>query len=204
MESDFSLRVVTPEDAEALLEVYAPYVTDTAISFEWQVPSLEEFRDRIRCTLEKYPYLAAVRGEEILGYACTHPFVGRAAYDWGAETTIYLRRDCHGQGVGKALYTALEGISLAQHIHTLYACIGWPKEEDQYLTRNSAQFHGHLGFQLVGTFENCGRKFDRWYDMIWMEKWLSPLSEHPAPVIPFPDLAPEILEELGVQRPGNQ
>lgn len=101
MESDFSLRVVTPEDAEALLEVYAPYVTDTAISFEWQVPILEEFRDRIRRTLEKYPYLAAVRGEEILGYACTHPFVGRTAYDWGAETTIYLRRDCCRRGWGK-------------------------------------------------------------------------------------------------------
>ena len=83
MESAFSLRVATPEDAAALLAVYSPYVTDTAISFEWQVPQLEEFRDRICRTLQRYPYLAAVRGEEILGYAYTHPFVGRAAYDWG-------------------------------------------------------------------------------------------------------------------------
>lgn len=199
MESAFSLRVATPEDAAALLAVYAPYVTDTAISFEWQVPQLEEFRGRIRRTLQRYPYLAAVQGEEILGYAYTHPFVGRAAYDWGAETSIYLRRDCRHQGVGRALYTALEGISRAQHIHTLYACIGWPKQEDRYLTRNSAQFHAHLGFKLVGTFQNCGRKFDRWYDMIWMEKQLSPLPEPPDPVIPFPELAPEILEKLGVR-----
>ena len=199
MESEFSLRVATPEDAAALLAVYAPYVTDTAISFEWQVPELEEFRGRIRRTLQRYPYLAAVRGEEILGYAYTHPFVGRAAYDWGAETSIYLRRDCRHQGLGRALYTALEGISRAQNIHTLYACIGWPKQEDRYLTRNSAQFHAHLGFKLVGTFENCGRKFDRWYDMIWMEKQLSPLPEHPDPVVPFPDLAPETLEQLGVR-----
>ena len=199
MESAFSLRVATPEDAAALLAVYSPYVTDTAISFEWQVPQLEEFRDRICRTLQRYPYLAAVRGEEILGYAYTHPFVGRAAYDWGAETSIYLRRDCRHQGVGRALYTALEGISRAQNIHTLYACIGWPKQEDRYLTRNSAQFHAHLGFKLVGTFENCGRKFDRWYDMIWMEKQLSPLPESPDPVIPFPVLAPEALEALGVR-----
>lgn len=199
MESAFSLRVATPEDAAALLAVYAPYVTDTAISFEWQVPQLEEFRGRIRRTLQRYPYLAAVRGEELLGYAYTHPFVGRAAYDWGAETSIYLRRDCRHQGVGRALYTALEGISRAQHIHTLYACIGWPKQEDRYLTRNSAQFHAHLGFKLVGTFQNCGRKFDRWYDMIWMEKQLSPLPEHPDPVIPFPELAPEVLAGLGIQ-----
>lgn len=199
MESAFFLRVATPEDAAALLAVYAPYVTDTAISFEWQVPQLEEFRGRIRRTLQRYPYLAAVRGEELLGYAYTHPFVGRAAYDWGAETSIYLRRDCRHQGVGRALYTALEGISRAQHIHTLYACIGWPKQEDRYLTRNSAQFHAHLGFKLVGTFQNCGRKFDRWYDMIWMEKQLSPLPEHPDPVIPFPELAPEVLAGLGIQ-----
>lgn len=199
MESAFSLRVATPEDAAALLAVYAPYVTDTAISFEWQVPQLEEFRGRIRRTLQRYPYLAAVRGEELLGYAYTHPFVGRAAYDWGAETSIYLRRDCRHQGVGRALYTALEGISRAQHIHTLYACIGWPKQEDRYLTRNSAQFHAHLGFKLVGTFQNCGRKFDRWYDMIWMEKQLSPLPEHPDPVIPFPELAPAVLAGLGIQ-----
>lgn len=200
MESEFSLRVVTPEDAAALLAVYAPYVTDTAISFEWQVPQLEEFRGRIRRTLQRYPYLAAVRGEELLGYAYTHPFVGRAAYDWGAETTIYLRRDCRHRGLGKALYTALEGISRAQHIHTLYACIGTPsRQEDEHLTWNSAQFHAHLGFRLVGTFQNCGRKFDRWYDMIWMEKQLSPLPEPPAPVIPFPELAPEVLAGLGIQ-----
>lgn len=199
METQFSLRVATPQDAPELLAVYAPYVTDTAISFEWQVPGLEEFRGRIRRTLQKYPYLVAVRGEEILGYAYTGPFVGRAAYDWGAETSIYLRRDCRRQGVGRALYAALAGISRAQNIHTLYACIGWPKREDQYLTQNSAQFHAHLGFKQVGTFENCGWKFNRWYDMIWMEKQLSPLPEHPAPVIPFPDLAPEILNQLGVR-----
>ena len=199
MESDVLLRVVTPEDAPALLAVYAPYVTDTAISFEWQVPGLEEFRGRIRRTLQRYPYLAAVREKEVLGYAYTGPFVGRAAYDWGAETSIYLRRDCRHQGLGKALYTALAGISRAQNIHTLYACIGYPKQEDRYLTRNSAQFHAHLGFRLVGTFEHCGRKFDRWYDMIWMEKQLSPLPEPPAPVIPFPDLAPEVLAALGVR-----
>lgn len=200
MESPVSLRVVTLEDAQALLAVYSPYVTDTAITFEWQVPGLEEFRDRIRRTLQRYPYLAAVRGEEILGYAYTHPFVGRAAYDWGAETSIYLRRDCRHQGLGRALYTALEGISLAQHIHTLYACIGTPAgQEDRHLTWNSARFHAHLGFRLVGTFQNCGRKFDRWYDMVWMEKHLSPLPEHPAPVVPFPELAPEVLEALGVR-----
>ena len=102
MESEFSLRVGTPEDAAALLAVYTPYVTDTAITFEWQVPSLSEFQGRIHRTLEHYPYLAAVRGAELLGYAYTGPFVGRAAYAWGVETSIYLRRDCRHQGLGRA------------------------------------------------------------------------------------------------------
>ena len=81
-----------------------PYVRDTAVSFEYEVPSQEEFARRIARTLEKYPYLAAQREGELLGYACTGPFVGRAAYGWAAETSIYLRQDCRRQGAGRALY----------------------------------------------------------------------------------------------------
>ncbi len=110
----------------------------------------------------------------MLGYAYTGPFVGRAAYDWGAETSIYLRRDCRHQGLGKALYTALAGdFPGPEYPHPLrlhrLSQAGGPVSDP-----NSAQFHAHLGFRLVGTFEHCGRKFDRWYDMIWMEKQLSP------------------------------
>ena len=182
------LRIATLADAEQALEVYRPYVEHTAISFEWQVPSLEEFRGRMQRTLEKYPYLVAAQGSEILGYAYLSPFVGRAAYLWSAETTIYLREDQKKQGLGKQLYQALEDIAKKQNLTNLYACIGWPEQEDPYLNRNSVQFHRHMGYRLVGEFQKCGYKFGRWYNMVWMEKILVEHPEKAAPFIPFPEL----------------
>lgn len=184
------IRVADVLDAEALLAIYAPYVRETAISFETEVPTLATFRRRITGTLaRRYPFLVAEADGEILGYAYTGPFVGRAAYDWAAEVSIYVRQDAHGQGVGRALYEALEEVSRAQHIINLEACIGVPSgEDDDYLTHNSAEFHAHMGYRLVGRFERCGYKFGRWYDMVWMEKIIGEHVDNPAPVVPFSKL----------------
>jgi len=170
--SDIVIRTATPADAEAVLAVYTPYVTKTAISFECEVPSEEEFRGRMERTLKKYPYLVAEDDGEILGYAYLGTFVGRAAYDRSAETTIYLREDAKGRGIGRRLYQALEDAAKKQGILNLYACIGYPEEEDGYLTLNSVNFHTHLGYRMVGKFYKCGHKFGRWYSMVWMEKLL--------------------------------
>lgn len=192
------IRAAVPGDSGEILAIYAPYVEKTAITFEYGVPSAGEFRGRMVRTLERYPYLAAVKCGEILGYAYTGAFVGRTAYDWAAETSIYLREDARHRGLGKRLYGALEAVSRAQNIINLNACIGYPQTEDEYLTKNSAQFHEHMGYSLVGRFHGCGYKFGRWYDMVWMEKML---GEHPAvpkPFVPFPDLSRETLTEAGL------
>lgn len=185
---EIRIRPVRPDDAQQLLEIYAPYVTETAISFEYSVPSLREFTDRIKQILPRYPYLAAEIDGKLAGYAYTHPFVGRAAYDWSAETTIYIQKDARKMGAGRKLYEMLEQISRAQNITNLYACIGYPETEDEYLTRNSVEFHRHLGFRLVGEFHKCGYKFGRWYDMVWMEKVIREPDPDPNPVIPFSQL----------------
>lgn len=194
------IRTAVPEDAVALLEIYAPYVEHTAISFEYEVPSVEEFRERIVNRLEKYPYLVAEVDGRMLGYAYTSPFVGRAAYGWSAETTIYLREDCRKMGVGRALYGALEEVSKAQNILNLNACIGYPQAEDEYLTMNSVKFHEHMGYQIVGMFHNSGYKFGRWYHMVWMEKLIGEHKDKPERVIPFRELSGEVLEMCGVCR----
>ena len=186
---DFSIRAATPDDAGELLAIYTPYVTNTAISFECEAPGLSEFQKRIENTLKRYPYLLAESAGEILGYAYTGPFVGRAAYDWAAETTIYLKTDKKKMGIGRALYEALEKVSRAQNILNLNACIGYPEADDEYLTGNSVQFHGHMGYRMVGEFHKCGYKFGRWYNMAWMEKLLGEHGENPKEVIPFPALA---------------
>lgn len=186
------IRIARPQDAPALLEIYAPYVEKTAVSFEYDVPSVEEFRARIEDTLRKYPYLVAEADGKLLGYAYTHAFVGRAAYDHSAETTIYLREDMRGMGLGKRLYKALEDISAAQNIYNLNACIGYPEAEDAHLTMDSIRFHSHMGYRLVGRFHKCGYKFGTWYDMAWMEKIIREHPKNPEPVIPFPKLEDNI------------
>ena len=128
---DIIIRGAMPEDAEALLAVYAPYVPETAITFEYEVPAAAEFVSRIERTLQRYPYLVAVSDGEILGYAYLSPLGERKAYEHAAETSVYLRRDVRGRGLGKRLYQRLEEIAAAQRITRLYACIAYAAEEDE-------------------------------------------------------------------------
>lgn len=183
------IRLASPEDALALLDIYAPYVRETAITFEYEPPGLEEFQDRIRRTLERYPYLAAEAAGEIVGYAYAGPLKDRAAYDWAVETSVYLRTDWRRRGVGVRLYRALEDILRKQNVRNLYACVACPAaEEDARLTRNSVDFHAHMGWRAVGELRECGYKFGTWYNIVWMEKRIGGLPADPGPFIPFPEL----------------
>ena len=165
-----SVRDAKPEDAGRLLEIYSYYVKNTAITFDYDVPELSEFENLMRKIMSRYPYLVICQDERIMGYAYAHAFVGRAAYDHSVELTIYLDHEARRCGMGRLLYEALEKRLKEMGKRNLYACIGYPEVEDEYLTKNSAQFHEHLGFTLAGRFHKCGYKFNRWYDMIWMEK----------------------------------
>lgn len=196
---DIKIRTVTPADAEELLKIYAPYVENTAITFEYEVPTVQEFEGRIRNILKKFPYLAAEQDGEIVGYAYVSPFHERAAYQWGVETTVYVRGDKKKQGIGKALYEALENILALQNILNLNACIGYPKAEDEHLTKNSVQFHERMGYRFVGEFYKCGYKFGRWYNMVWMEKHIGEHTENPAPVKTFEEVRSAAAEKYGIK-----
>ena len=169
---NFLIRDVSLEDAKDLLEIYGPYVLNTAISFEYEVPSLEEFTERIRKITERYPYLVAEWDRKLIGYAYASTFKDRAAYDWCVETSIYLSEDSRGRGIGRKLYEALETKLMKQGILNANACIKYAEFEDEYHTNGSMHFHEKMGYQFVGRFHQCGYKFGKWYDMIWMEKML--------------------------------
>ncbi len=199
------IRSANIDDAAALQAIYKPYVEGTAITFEYETPSVEVFAERIRETLEKFPYLVLERTEgdaenvmtvaglestkgsectsglecaeggnctEILGYCYAGVFKGRAAYSRSVETSIYVKMGEHGKGYGRALYSELEKELKARGILNAYACIASPKQYSTRLDNSSQKFHEHMGYSLVGTFNDCAYKFGQWYNMIWMEKML--------------------------------
>lgn len=187
-EKEIRIRVAEESDAGELLAIYAPYVEQTAITFEYEVPSLEEFRQRIRNTLKKYPYIVAETDGELTGYAYASPFHERAAYNWAVEMSIYVDKNRKGQGIGRKLYEMMEILLRKQNILNLNACIACTEVEDEYLTNASVHYHAHLGYRMVGEFKQCGYKFHRWYNMVWMEKHIGEHLTDQPPVIAFPDL----------------
>ena len=168
------IRIATPEDASAIQSIYRYYVEHTAITFELEVPSVEEFQGRIKKTLERYPYLVAEEDRVIIGYAQEGIFYDRRAYDWSAEMSVYVQRGIHGKGVGTALYDKMEELLKKQHIVNLFACITHPNEE-------SEAFHAARGYERKAHFEKCGYKMGQWWDIVWMQKVIAPHDEAPEP-----------------------
>ena len=190
------LRVATPEDAAALAEIYAPYVRETAITFEYAVPSAAEFAGRIAHTLEKFPYLVAENDGEIVGYAYAGAFHPRAAYQWCAEMSVYVKRDVRRMGVGRKLYDAMETILCMQRLTNVEACIAVPSAPDAHLTMDSVRFHEKMGYRMVGAFHQCGYKFDTWYDMGWMEKHIGEHVRHQPPILNWEEIREEALRVI--------
>lgn len=164
------IREVTPADAKELSEIYSYYVENTAISFEYEAPSEEEFRGRIESITKEYPYICAEKDGKILGYAYASKFRVRKAFMYCVELSIYIDRNVTKSGLGGALYEELEKRLKNAGIKNLYACISHCDEADEYLDNNSTEFHEHMGYKQNAIFHRCGYKFDRWYDVIWMEK----------------------------------
>ena len=199
MTDGIKIRAASPEDAPALLRIYAPYVKNTAITYEYDVPSVDEFSKRIETTLKRFPYLVLERGGEIIGYAYAGPLHSRPAYDWSVETSLYLSEDVRGGGLGRLIHDALENVLREQGFLNMNACIAYPEKEDEYLTRNSAEFHAHLGYRMIGRFTKCSYKFRRWYGMVWMEKLIGEHLEDQPPVTPFPQIREVIFEKYGIE-----
>ena len=189
------LRTARVSDAAALLAIYAPYVRETAITFEYDVPDEREFAARIRHVLEKFPYLVAEADGEIVGYAYAGAFHPRAAYQWCAEMSVYVKRDARRMGIGKTLYAAMEEILRMQRITNAEACIAMPNEPDEHLTLDSVKFHTKMGYRMVGRFTACGYKYEQWYDMVWMEKLIGEHLPVQRPVRPIGEVRAIVAEK---------
>ncbi|WP_270788217.1 GNAT family N-acetyltransferase [Enterococcus casseliflavus] len=172
-----TIRSATIADAQALTAIYAYYVENTPITFETEVPSVQEFAERIAKTLKRYPYLVAEEAGEIVGYAYASAYKERAAYDWTVEVTVYLAPDAKAKGLGTALYQALEEKLKAQNVVNLTACITGGNQQ-------SEAFHEKLGYRKVADFAQVGYKFNQWHDVIWMQKEMQWFPEKVPAFIP--------------------
>lgn len=180
------IEPVKTADIEQLLKIYGYYVKNTAITFEYEVPSYKEMKRRIKTITARYPFLVARCGETILGYGYASAFHERPAYQWCVEMSIYVDVSSQHLGIGKTLYQKLEKILQVQHITNLLACIAMPINDSLYVDENSSLFHEHMGYQKVGRLHHCGYKFGQWFDVIWMEKMLADHHDQQAEVIAFP------------------
>ena len=183
------IRIATVNDADEILDIYAPYVENTAITFEYDVPDTVELERRIENTVKSYPYLVAVDNSKIVGYSYAGPFRPRAAYKHSAEVSIYLDEKIRGNGIGTLLYQELEKQLIRQNVFILYASITTTdRKDDANLTDASIRFHDKFGYTIIGRHDRCGYKFGKWYSMIWMEKVIVPLPDNPDSFIPFSEI----------------
>lgn len=170
------VRFAAPEDVPALLSVYRHYIP-TTVTFEYVLPSREEFAQRVADVSAEYPYLVLEDGGTLLGYAYAHHIAQRAAYGWGAELSIYLSPQATGKGLGRRLYQALIHLLRLQGVRTVYGLVASPNPASEGL-------HAGLGFRLMGVQQKAGYKNGRWIDLLWFEKAIAPYVPEPTPVIP--------------------
>lgn len=173
--SALTVREASLDDASRILEIYAPYITDTVISFEYEIPDIDAFRERMRGIMRRFPYLVCEEDGRVIGYAYAGTYMTRPAYDWCAEVSIYVDRERRGCGAGKLLYKSLFGILKERGFQNLYAVITAENKE-------SIAFHKSLGFEPFAVFEKVGYKQGRWLDVAWLQLFLGDHKENPVPV----------------------
>ena len=184
-----TFRLARAEDAPELLKIYAPYVEETTISFEYVVPSREEFAGRIKNISSFYPYLVVEEEGRILGYAYAHRLAERKAYDWSAEATVYVEKEQRHNGLGRQLYEKLFALLRLQHLVTAYAAV---------TSSNTAsiKFHEKLGFKVAGTYPETGYKFNQWLGLTWLDLKLMIPPAKPQPICPLKEVDPAKVAEI--------
>lgn len=186
-----TIRLATPDDAEGCKEIYVPFVRDTAISFEETPPSADEFQDRIRSTLEAFPWLVCEFENSVIGFAYAAQHRGRDAYRWSVESSVYVREDHHRVGIATGLYHSLFETLRLQGFYNVYAGMTLPNAP-------SVRFHQAMGFEPVGVYRNVGYKRGKWRDVKWWHLRLQPHTTDPQPPTPIVELAgtPELQDAL--------
>ena len=182
------LRMAEEADGAELLSIYRQYI-DTPVTFEYTLPTRQEFETRIREITSQYPYLLWEDAGKAIGYAYAHRQMGREAYQWNAELSIYLDPSFTSRGLGKKLYLALMALLKKQGVRTVYGGVTIPNEKSERL-------HRGLGFGCLGIYHHTGYKCGAWHDVAWFEKGIAPYTLEPAPFVPIGKIPGEEIETV--------
>ncbi len=184
-----TIRFVQETDALEILGIYEPYIKDTAVTFECETPSLDEFRMRIKEISSDYPYIVCLLDNNIIGYAYAHRQMERAAYQWNAELSVYVDKTCLRCGVGKTLSNVLFEILKLQNVRNAYGGVTSPNE-------NSEKMLEYFGFNKLGVYHHTGYKCGAWHDVAWIEKTIGTYDLDPEPFVPFRELEKNAVMEI--------
>lgn len=177
------VRPAAVSDAAAILDVYRNFILNTTVTFEEEVPGVEQYRERMNGIMAEYPFLVCEDGGRVAGFAYAHRHQSRSAYRYGAELSIYLRPHYTNLGIGRAMSEAIAQLLRMQGVQTLYSAVSVPNAASEAL-------HDSMGFTRVGLWKNTGYKKGRWLDIAWYELPLGDYPEHPAPLLTFGQLDP--------------
>jgi phosphinothricin acetyltransferase len=181
------IRLASRQDADEMLKIYSPFILNSGITQETEVPPLEEFQQRIISTLEERPWLVCEIDGEVAGYAYAGKHRERKGYQWCIEPSVYLHTNFYRQNIALALYRALFDLLKLQGYVNAYAVITLPNN-------NSVAFHEKFGFRYLTTYEKIGYKLDQWHDVGW---WQYQVNEHEAkPLIPITSISKETIDEI--------
>ena len=184
-----TIRLAKPSDAASILDIYIPYIINSAITFETEVPSTENIEQRIISYQQNWPWLVYEKEGVIAGYAYATKHRDRAAYQWCVESSVYVNNDYQQQGVGKALYKILFEILQHQGCRNVYAGITLPNDK-------SVSFHKGFGFTWLADYINIGYKLNKWNTVSWWQLLLNDYSDAPAAPIKFPDVETSFLNAI--------
>ncbi|MHB1152204.1 MAG: GNAT family N-acetyltransferase [Eubacteriales bacterium] len=183
------IRFVREEDTADILSIYEPYIRDTTVTFECEVPSADEFRSRIQGISAVYPYIVCLIDGKTAGYAYANKQRDRAAYRWNAELSVYIGQSYQRIGIGKALYTCLIEILRLQHIQNVYGGVTSPNV-------SSEKLHECLGFEKLGTYHHTGCKFHTWHDVTWFERAIGSHEPEPKAFLPVREIDESVIHEI--------
>lgn len=183
--NEFVMRFAEKKDAESILKIYAPYVVNTSITFEYTVPTIEEIGTRIEEIKGNYPYIVCESYNNVIGYAYANKAMIRDACNWNAELSIYVDKKHTHKGIGRGLYTCILEILAHQNVKNVYSIITVPNN-------NSIKLHEFFGFKKLGFYPNCGYKLGKWHDIIIMGRNLGNHKKPPNPFIKITDVSNDI------------